>query len=175
LAVEAVRAATREIHPDHVISGAETTQQGSGHSPGRNRFAMFLLAVFAGLVLLVSSVGSYCVTSCSVAQQIDEIAIRMVPGKQRRDAVRLVLRRAAAMALRGIAIGVAAAYALTRLMAHLLCVASATDPRPFAAVAIGVMAIALAACYLSAHRATQIDPMTAFAPTERSAGVRPED
>jgi putative ABC transport system permease protein len=114
---------------------------------------MFLLAVFAGLVILTSSIGIFCVTSSSVAQQIGEIAIRMAPGKRRRHVVLLVLLRAAVMAVCGIAIGVAAALGLTRLMAHLLCGVSATDPLTFAAVAIGLMAIALAACYLSGRRA----------------------
>ena len=131
-------------------------------SLGRHRFVMFLLAAFGAVALLLGSVGIYGVISYAVGQRTSEIGIRMALGARRKDVLRLVLRHGVIVAILGIAIGVAAAFGLTRLMSHLLYGVSATDPLTFAGVAAGLTAVAVAACYLPARRATRVDPMIAL-------------
>jgi ABC-type antimicrobial peptide transport system permease subunit len=123
---------------------------------------MILLGVFASLALLLACVGIYGVISYLVSQRTREIGVRMALGAQRDDVLRLVLGHGARMALIGVAIGVAAALALTRLMSRLLFGVSATDPLTFAGVAILLTLVALAACYIPARRAMRLDPIAAL-------------
>ncbi len=164
--IDTIRKALQELHREHVISRVQTMDQVVAGSLARHRFAMLILGGFAGLALLLASVGIYGVLSYAVGQRTAEIGIRMALGARHADVVRLVVRHGVTMAITGIAIGVAAALGLTRLMAHLLYGVSATDPLTFAAVAAVLTAVALAACYLPARRATRIDPMTACATIE---------
>jgi putative ABC transport system permease protein len=98
----------------------------------------------------------------SVSHRTHEIGVRLAIGAQRRDVLRLVLKDGARLTLLGIAIGIVAAVALTRLMASLLFEVTPTDPATFAVVAIVLAVVALAACYLPARRATRVDPMIAL-------------
>jgi predicted permease len=160
--IDTIRTALRELHPELVVSGAQTMDEVIAGSLARHRFALLILGAFAGLALLLASVGIYGVVSYAVGERTAEIGIRMVLGARRGDVLRMILGRGAAMAIAGIAIGVAAALGLTRLMGHLLYGVSATDPVTFAAVATGLTAVALAACYLPARRATRVDPIIAL-------------
>jgi putative ABC transport system permease protein len=126
------------------------------------RFSMILFIAFASLALLLSSVGIYGVVSYLVGQRTHEIGIRIALGAQRRDVLCLVLGEGTKMALLGVVIGLAAALALTRLMANMLYGVSSTDPRTFIAVAAVLILVALAACYIPARRATRVDPMVAL-------------
>jgi predicted permease len=126
------------------------------------RFSMILLGVFAGVALLLASVGIYGVVSYIVAQRTREIGIRIALGARQSDVLRWVLGEGARMALIGVAVGVAGAFALTRLMTKLLYNVSATDPLTFLGVAILLTLVALAACYIPARRAMRVDPIVAL-------------
>jgi predicted permease len=126
------------------------------------RFYLFLFGCFAGLTLLLVSMGIYGVMAYSVAQRTREIGIRMALGADRRDVLKLTLKRGMSLALIGVGIGIAASIALSRLMAALLFGMPSTDPATFAGVALLLTAMALLACYVPARRATDIDPLIAL-------------
>ena len=158
----AMRAALQEMNPEQVAFEARRMEDVISDSLAGRRFSMVVFAVFAGLALVLASVGIYGVVSYAVGQRAGEIGIRMALGARRGDILRMVLRHGAQMALLGIAIGLAAALALTRLMERMLYGVSPTDPLTYVAVAIGLAAIALAASYLPARRAMRVDPMVAL-------------
>jgi putative ABC transport system permease protein len=131
-------------------------------SLAQHRFNMLLLGLFAALALILAAVGIYGAMAYAVNQRTHEIGIRTALGAQRRDVLRLVMRDGAKIALFGIAIGIAGAIALTRLMTSLLFEVKPTDPETFAVVTIVLAIVALAACYVPARRAMRIDPMVAL-------------
>jgi putative ABC transport system permease protein len=118
--------------------------------------------MFGSLALILAAVGIYGVISYSVIQRTHEIGIRISLGAQRKDVLQLVLGEGLKLALVGAAVGIAAAFGLTRLMGKLLYGVSATDPFTFAAVAIVLMFVALVACYIPARRAMRVDPLMAL-------------
>jgi putative ABC transport system permease protein len=132
------------------------------NSLAARRFSMILLGIFAALALVLSCVGIYGVISYLAGQRTHEIGIRMALGAQRNDVLRLVLGNGAKMVLIGVAAGVAASLALTRLMARMLFGVSAYDPLTFLAVAFLLILVALAASYIPARRAMRVDPIVAL-------------
>ena len=126
------------------------------------RFQTFLLSVFGGLGLLLAVVGIYGVLSYSVEQRRHEIGIRMALGADASRVMRLVLNQALNLTISGIAIGITASLALTRLMASFLFGVSATDPLTFVSVTILLVLAAVAACYIPARRAMRVDPLMAL-------------
>ena len=123
------------------------------------RFSMTLLGVFAGMALVLASVGIYGVLSYIVGQRTREIGIRIALGARRSHVLRWVMVEGAQMAVVGVVIGVVAAFGLTRLMAGLLYGVSAVDPLTFGAVAGMLLLVALVACYIPAWRAMRVDPI----------------
>jgi predicted permease len=157
-----VRVAVEQIDPREVIYGAQTMDDVIATSFAARRLSMTLLGIFAALALVLSCVGIYGVISYVVGQRTHEIGVRMALGAQRSDVLRLVLGQGARMALIGVAIGIAAALGLTRLMANELFGVTAHDPLTFVAVTILLTLVALLACYFPARRAVKVDPMVAL-------------
>lgn len=131
-------------------------------SMASSRFNMILMTIFAGVALMMASIGLYGVISYSVSQRINEIGIRMALGASRTSVLSLVLRNGMSLALIGVGLGVGAALGLTRLMASLLYGVSPTDPITFIVISLVLTGVALVACFVPANRATRVDPMIAL-------------
>jgi ABC-type lipoprotein release transport system permease subunit len=159
---EAVRAQLAGLDRDLPLSDIKTLEQIARSAVARTRFAMLLLCVFAGVALMLATVGIYGLMSYSVTQRTHEIGIRVALGAQRRDVVSLIARQGMMLASTGLGAGVVAAVALTRVMSTLLFGVSATDPITFAGIGVLLISVALAACLVPAHRATRLDPMVAL-------------
>jgi putative ABC transport system permease protein len=147
---------------DLIVGENESEEEVVARSIAGQRFSLILLGVFAGLALLLASIGIYGVLSYLVGQRTREIGVRMALGAQRLHVLRMVLHDGICMTLAGAAIGVVAAFGLTRLMASMLFGVKPTDPLTFIAVAVGLCGIALFACYIPARRAMRVDPMVAL-------------
>lgn len=150
------------LTPDAPVSEVTTLRSIVAKSASSARSTVALFAVFAALALTLAAIGIYGVISYSVTQRRPEIGMRMALGAQWQDIVRLVVGHGARLALIGIAIGIAASLALTRLMETLLFSVSATDPLTFISVSILLILVAIAACYIPARRAMRVDPMVAL-------------
>ena len=157
-----VRRAVAEIDSREAVYNVQTMDTVIANSFAARRLSMILLGIFAALALVLACVGIYGVISYLVGQRTREIGVRMALGAQRSDVLRLVVGHGTKMALIGVAIGLAAALGLTRLMANQLFGVSAYDPLTFAAVAVLLIIVAAAACYIPARRAMRVDPMVAL-------------
>jgi predicted permease len=159
---ESLRAASQKYDSRQVLYEFQPMSKVVSDSIAAQRFTMILLGVFAALALLLSAVGIFGVISYVTGQRTQEIGIRMALGAQRGDVLALVLGQGMRVALLGVAIGLAAALGLTRLMASQLYGVSANDPPTFIAVAALLTFVALAACYIPARRAMRVDPILAL-------------
>jgi predicted permease len=157
-----IRHAVEQLNSEQVVYGFETMNETIDRSLAARRFAMDLLGVFAGLALLLACIGIYGVISYLVGQRTHEIGVRIALGAQRTDVLRLVIGQGTRMALIGVVIGIAAALALTRLMANQLFGVSAHDPLTFGGVAVLLSLVAVVACYIPARRAMRVDPIVAL-------------
>jgi predicted permease len=161
----AIKAAVYGAGSDQTIYHIQTMEQIASESMSSQRFPMILLVAFAGLALLLASIGIYGVISYSVAQRAHEIGIRMALGAESRSIFRLVIGQGLRLALAGLAMGAVAALVLTRLLSgfsHLLYGVSASDPLTFIAVSSALTGVAVLACYIPARRAMRVDPMVAL-------------
>ncbi|HKV27624.1 MAG TPA: ABC transporter permease [Candidatus Acidoferrales bacterium] len=159
---DAIHHALQRMNSENIVYGAGTMNEVISNSLAARRFSMQILGFFAALALLLSSVGIYGVVSYLVGRRSHEIGIRLALGAQRSDILRLILGHGARMAVAGIAIGLVAAFGLTRLMAGMLFGVGATDPVTFIGVSVLLIAVALAACYIPARRAMRVDPIVAL-------------
>ena len=157
----AIRSAVWEVDPSQPVSNIQTMDELVGEEVVQQRLGMTLLAVFAGLALLLAGIGLYGVLAYGVAQRTQEIGVRMALGATSGRVLRMVMADAISMSALGIGVGLAAAFALTRLMSSLLFGVNVRDPLIFAAVPLTIGIVSLVASYLPARRATKVDPITA--------------
>lgn len=160
--IAAVRSAVRAADPAVGIDRVRTMQQIIEEQTSEPRFHAVLLGIFAGLATLLAAIGIFGVISYSVAQRTRDIGIRMALGAERSAVLAMVVRQALALALGGLALGIVFAFAGTRLLRTMLFGVGPNDPMTFSAVGLLVLAIALAAAWVPAHRATRIDPIRAL-------------
>jgi predicted permease len=160
--MSSVRQAIGSLDPDLPLAKVSTLRAIVDNSMASQRFAMLLLASFGAIALLLASIGMYGVISYSVAQRVQEIGVRVALGADRQDILGMVLGQGARLAGLGIAIGLVAAFAATRLMTSFLYGVRPTDPLTFVGVSLLLIGVALLGCYLPARRALRVDPMTAL-------------
>jgi len=158
----AVRREVARLDAGMPVHSVRTMDEVASGTLAQRRFTLFLTGLFAALALLLAAVGLYGVMSYLVAQRTREVGIRMALGAQPGDVVRLMLGQGLLLALAGVGLGVAGALAISRMLAGMLFGISATDWLTFAAVALTLTCVALAATYVPARRAARVDPLVAL-------------
>ncbi|MEK6300044.1 MAG: ABC transporter permease [Acidobacteriota bacterium] len=159
---DAMRNEVWAVDKDLPVPDIKTMEQLLSASVARRRFNMLLLGIFAGVALVLAAVGIYGVISYSVTQRTHEIGIRMALGAKPSDVVKLVVGQGIVLALTGVGIGLAGAFALTRVLASLLFEVGTTDLATFATISLLLTGVALGACFIPARRAAKVDPMIAL-------------
>jgi putative ABC transport system permease protein len=160
--VGAVRREIKSVRPTPAVYGMTTGARVAEKLSAGRRFQTGLLALFAMVALVLAAVGIYGVMRYAVAQRTHEIGIRLALGARTADVLRLIIGQGMRLTLIGVATGLLASFALSRVMTQLLFGVSATDPATFVGVAFALMGAALLACYLPARRATKVDPLTSL-------------
>src|ERR1700686_939361 len=150
------------IDKDQPVFDVHTMREVQAISLTLYSFSSVMLGIFAGVALLLAAIGIYGVMSYTVTQRTQELGIRMALGARTMDVLKLVVRNGMFLALIGVAVGLAGAFALTRLLGSLLVGVTPTDAVTFSTVTLGLLFIALIACYIPARRATKVDPMVAL-------------
>jgi len=157
-----VRNAIWSVDKDQTVANIDSMEHIVAGAVARQRFSMLLLAIFAGLALVLAAVGIYGVMSYSVAQQTREIGIRIALGAQRRDVLSMTVKEGLKLVGVGLLIGLTSTFVLTRVMESLLFGISATDPITFGIICVVLLMVAALASYIPALRATTVDPMVAL-------------
>ena len=158
----ALRDVVREVDPDQPVESIMTMEEVVSRAAAPWRSTMLLLCTFAVLAVVLAVVGTYGVMSYAVERRTHEIGIRIALGAGQRDVIRLVMRQGMVLILAGLAIGLAAAFGLTRFLSAQLYGVAATDPWTFGAVSLVLAVVALAACYIPARRAAKVEPTFAL-------------
>lgn len=157
-----IHAAVWSVNSNLPLASIHTMQDVFGKSVARTSFTLTMLGIAGAMALALGIIGIYGVMSYSVSQQQREIGIRLALGAKGGDVLQMVLRQGTKLALIGVAMGIVAALASTRLMANVLFGVTAHDPLTFAAVVVLLIAVASLACYIPARRATLVDPIVAL-------------
>ena len=155
-------AAIHSIDRDQPVTEIQPMEQLLAGSIARTRYAMLLLAIFAGVAMLMAAAGIYGVTSYAVVRRTQEIGIRMALGAQRRNVLTMIMRQSMTPVVAGVAAGLCGAFALRRLLASFLFGVGPADPATYAGVVAFLLAVAIAACSLPARRATKVNPVKAL-------------
>jgi putative ABC transport system permease protein len=150
------------IDKDQSVFDIKTMRQTLSEMLSQRRFNTLLFGIFAAVALTLAAVGIYGVMSYAVAERTHEIGLRMALGAQTSDVLNLIVRQGMRLAITGLAAGLAASFALTRVMSTLLYGVSATDPLTFILIPVVLAGVALAACFVPARRAMRVDPMVAL-------------
>jgi predicted permease len=158
----AVRSELRSIDADQPVADVRTMSQVMAQTLGRARFNTLLFGLFAGLAMVLAAVGIFGVMNYSVTLRTKELGVRMALGAPPGRVLVLVLKQGLMLTFTGIGIGLAGAFALTRIMSSLLFEVEATDPWTFAGIVLLLAVISLIACFIPARRATKVDPMIAL-------------
>jgi putative ABC transport system permease protein len=158
----ALKAEIARLDPLLPVADVQSMEDVVSRSVASPRFRALLLSIFAGIAVLLASVGVYGVMACSVAQRTQEIGIRLALGAGRRDVFRLLIGQGMRLTAAGVVIGLAGAAVLTRLLQRQLFAVRATDPATLAAGTLLLGLVALLACCIPARRATRVDPLTAL-------------
>jgi putative ABC transport system permease protein len=159
---KSVKEAVWSVDPEQPVWKVRTLEYLLTQNVADRRFILSLMACFAGLAMLLTALGIYGVISYTVTQRTHEIGVRIALGAQSRDVLRLVIRQGMVLTLIGVGAGLAAAFAVTRLMSGLLYGVSATDPLTYAGVALLLALVSLVACYIPARRAMRVNPLVAL-------------
>jgi putative ABC transport system permease protein len=157
-----LRREVQALDKDQPVYNVRTMNDVVMTSLGTRRVSMQLFTVFACAALLLATVGIYGVMAYSVTQRTQEIGIRMALGAQKSDILRLVVRQGMTLAMIGVLVGVACAFALTRIISGLLFGVGANDPATFVAISLLLVGVAFIACYLPARRAAKLNPVVAL-------------
>ncbi len=160
--VSAVRGEIRAVDPDQPVANVRTMDDLLAKETSIQRTGMTLLTAFAGLALLLASIGIYGLLAYFVAQRTPEIGVRLALGARPRDILALVLKKGMALVAVGTSVGLVSAFLLTRLISSLLFGVAPADPLTFASVPVVLVAVALVACYIPARRAARVDPNVAL-------------
>jgi len=158
----AVRGKVHEVDPNQTVYDIATMEQRFSTAVAPQRFNALVMAIFAGMAVILAAVGVYGVMAYSVSRRTHEIGIRIALGAQQRDVIKLILGRAISLAVFGISVGIAGALTLTRFLTSLLYAIKPRDPMTFVAVSVVLIGVALIASYIPARRAVTIDPMRAL-------------
>jgi putative ABC transport system permease protein len=157
-----IRSVVHDIDPNQPVTGIRSMEENITQSISQPRFRTVLLAVFAGIALVLAAVGIFGVMAYSVAQRTRELGLRMALGSSRSRVLQLVLGHGVRLTLVGVAIGLVATFFLTRYVSSLLFNVPAYDPMTLVGVVAALIVISLCACYLPARRATLVDPIVAL-------------
>jgi putative ABC transport system permease protein len=158
----AIRDQIRSIDPKETVFPVIKMDERLSNAVAERRFQTLLLGFFAAVALVIAAVGIYGVISYSVSRRTHEIGVRMALGARGADVLRMVIWRGMSLALIGVTLGLAAAFALTRVLKNLLFEVGTTDPATFALIALLLIGVALIASYIPARRATKVDPLQAL-------------
>ena len=157
-----IRQQVWSIDKDQPVFAVRTMEEVRASSVSLYSFSSVSLGIFAAIALLLAAMGIYGVMSYAVTQRTQEIGIRMALGARAANVMSLVVRNGMTLALIGVVAGLAGAFGLTRLLASLLVGISPTDVLTFTSVTLGLLVVALLACYIPARRATKVDPLVAL-------------
>ena len=158
----AIREAIRSTYGSAIVLKMQTVEEMFGDQTAQRRFQTWLMTAFAVAALVLSAVGIYAILHFTVSQRRREFGVRLALGATRRDLFRLIVGQGLRLPAMGLAAGLIGAFALTRVIEHLLFQVSPTDPLTFVGVAVLLMSVAIVACWIPARKATRIDPVSAL-------------